>query len=73
MSTVQANANHATHIPFISTCPWCGQERAQWQTHGALRRLLHRGYPVEGYCGPCQEYWQINARERDGLAAKLRG
>jgi len=73
MSTVQANGNHALHILFISTCPRCGQERAQGQTHGALRRLLHRGHPVEGYCGTCQEYWQISAPERDGLAARLRG
>src|SRR5215471_14810510 len=48
-------ATAVTRIPFVSTCPRCGDERA----------------PVEGYCVICQEYWQLNSQERRDLAAKL--
>jgi hypothetical protein len=73
MHTVQVIQAHATRIPFVSACPHCGQEQAQWFTHGALLRLLARGHPVEGYCVFCDDYWQISARERRDLAAKVPG
>jgi len=36
-----------------------------------LVRLLARGHPVEAYCVMCDLFWQISARDRDGLAVKL--
>ena len=62
---------YATRIQFVSACPRCGHERAQWYVHIALTVLFRRGLPVEGYCGPCQEYWQLSTDERTNLAAKL--
>jgi hypothetical protein len=29
-----------TRIPFVSKCPRCGDERAQWYSHRALSTLL---------------------------------
>ena len=58
-------------IPFVSKCPRCGDERAQWYSDRALSRLLQHGHPVEGYCVLCQEYWQLDSHERGALAAKL--
>jgi hypothetical protein len=60
-----------TNIPIVSTCPRCGDERAQWYSDRALSRLLQRGHAVEGYCVLCQEYWQLDSYERGALAAKL--
>lgn len=60
-----------TDIPIVSTCPRCGDERAQWYSDRALPRLLQRGHAVEGYCVLCQEYWQLDSYERGALAAKL--
>ncbi len=62
-----------TQIPFVSACPTCGLEQAVWYAHSALIRLLQRGHPVEGYCVMCDVYWEINAHERDSLAARLTG
>jgi hypothetical protein len=67
----QAAMTHEIRIPFVSTCPRCGNERAQWYSHRALTTLLRRCHPVEGYCVPCQGYWQLSTGELDGLAAKL--
>jgi len=64
-------ATAVTRIPFVSTCPRCGDERAQWCSDRALSTLLRRDDPVEGYCVICQEYWQLNSQERRDLAAKL--
>ena len=58
-------------IPFVSACPRCGHEQAQWYSHLALSTLLRRGRPVEGYCVVCQESWQLDSHERNGLAGKL--
>ena len=60
-----------TRIPFVSTCPRCGDERAQWYSDRALSTLLRRGHPVEGYCVMCQEYWQLDSHERSALARSL--
>ena len=60
-----------TRIPFVSACPRCGDERAQWYSDLALSTLLRRGHPIEGYCVICQEYWQLNSHERSELASKL--
>lgn len=64
---------YATRIPFVSPCPRCGRERAQWYSQIALTVLFRRSQPVEGYCAPCQEFWQLTAHERKDLAAKLSG
>ena len=60
-----------TRIPFVSTCPRCRDERAQWYSDRALSTLLRRGHPVEGYCVMCQEYWQLDSHERSALARSL--
>jgi len=67
----QGATAQGTRIPFVSTCPRCGDERAQWYSDRALSTLLRRGHPVEGYCVMCQEYWQLSRTELEGLAAKL--
>jgi hypothetical protein len=68
----QRVAAQGTRIPFVvSTCPRCGDERAQWYSDRALFKLLRRGHPIEGYCVICQEYWQLNGHERSDLAEKL--
>jgi hypothetical protein len=67
----QAAAVGETRIPFVSTCPRCEDERVQWYSQRALTTLLRRGHPIEGYCVMCQEYWQLDSRERSELAAKL--
>ena len=59
-----------TRIPFVSTCPRCGAERAQWYSDFALSTLLRRD-DVVGYCVMCQAYWELNNQERSDLAAKL--
>jgi hypothetical protein len=33
---------YATRIPFVSACPKCGRDRAQWYTHIALMVMLRR-------------------------------
>ena len=60
-----------TRIPFVSICPLCGDERAQWYSDRAISISLERGHPMEGYCVMCQAYWQLNSQERSDLAAKL--
>ena len=67
----QVPVAHGTHILFVSTCPRCGHEQAQWYSHRVLSTLLRRGHSVEGYCGMCQAYWQLDSHERGDLAAKL--
>lgn len=64
---------YATRISFVSACPRCGRERAQWYSQIALAVSFRRSQPVEGYCAPCQEFWQLSAPERNDLAAKLSG
>jgi len=74
MNTTQVGRVHGTRptrIPLVSACPRCRHERAQWYTPGALRRLLNGGHPLEAYCTICDEYWQVSAHERAGLAATL--
>ena len=59
-------------IPFLATCPGCKQQKPQRGYHrAALRKLLKRGFPVEAYCGRCEEFWAIGVRERARLAAWL--
>jgi len=67
----QSAATLGTRIPFMSACPRCGHEQAQWYSHRALSTLLERSRPVEGYCVVCQEYWQLDSHERSELAARL--
>jgi len=67
----QAAVAQGTRIPFLSICPKCGHEQAQWYSHLALSTRLQRGHPIEGYCVMCQECWQLDSHERSDLAAKL--
>lgn len=69
----QTATSLALRIPFMSTCPRCGNEQAQWYSRLALVTLLRRGHPVSGYCVVCQENWQLNTDEQHCLAAKLSG
>ena len=67
----RAGVAQETRIPFVSACPLCGHEQAQWYSHLALSTRLRRGHPIQGYCVVCQEYWQLDSHERTDLAAKL--
>ena len=67
----QAAAAQTLQILFISMCPTCGNEQAQWYSHSALLTLLRRGHPVAGYCVVCQENWHLSTDEQNSLAAKL--
>jgi hypothetical protein len=67
----QAAVAQETRIAFVSACPRCGHEQAQWYSQLALSARLRRGHPIEGYCVVCQEYWQLDSHERTHLAAKL--
>jgi hypothetical protein len=52
-------------IVFVSTCPRCRREQPQdGLTIADLVRLLNGGYPIEAYCGPCDEFWPISLRKR---------
>ena len=64
---------YARRIPFVSACPRCGRERAQWYLQIALTASFRRGDPVEAYCAPCLEFWQLSTDERANLAANLAG
>lgn len=59
-------------IPFTSTCPRCNLQQAQQGfSRAALGRLLKGGYPIEGYCEGCDEFWSIGPAERVALAIEL--
>lgn len=58
-----ALATHQT-VLFTSTCPRCEREQTQSFTKASLRRLLDAGYPVEGYCVMCDQFWALSTRER---------
>ena len=65
-------------IVFVSTCPSCGREQPQDAFSAAdLLRLLSGGYPIEGYCVPCDEFWAIDLKERvqlgEAVAAASKG
>jgi hypothetical protein len=68
---IQGGVVHQIRISTVSTCPRCGNEQIQWFSHLALSTRLLRGHPIDGYCAMCQEYWQLDSRERSNLAAKL--
>ena len=67
----QAVMAQAMRIPFMSMCPRCGTEQAQWYSRLALVARLKRGHRVDGYCVVCQENWQLSTDEQHSLAAKL--
>ena len=59
-------------VPFTSACPRCNlQQMQQGFSRAALGRLLKGGYPIEGYCESCQEFWSISPAERVALAIEL--
>ena len=59
-------------VPFTSTCPKCQLQQAQQGfSRAALGRLLKGGYPIEGYCEGCDEFWPISPAERVALAIDL--
>jgi hypothetical protein len=52
-------------VVFVSTCPHCQRDQSQDSfTLADLLRLLDGGYPIEGYCVICDEFWPISLRER---------
>ena len=52
-------------LVFASTCPHCKCDQAQdGFSVEDLLRLLDGGYPIEGYCESCDEFWPISLRER---------
>ena len=66
--TTKSNGRTNGSMPFASTCPRCAQVRPQLgYDNESLLRLLKRGYPVEAYCGICDEFWSINLKERAAL------
>jgi hypothetical protein len=59
-------------VPFTSTCPKCQlQQVQQGFSRAALGRLLKGGYPIEGYCAGCDDFWPISPAERVALAIDL--
>jgi hypothetical protein len=63
--TVQRSQRLGQAFVFLATCQSC--KRAQLQdafTRGALERLLNGGYPIEGYCTACDEFWTISIQKR---------
>jgi hypothetical protein len=76
--SAQSSAQHSAHdtmhgsVPFTSTCPKCHLQRVQQGfSRAALGRLLKGGYPIEGYCASCGEFWPIGPAERVALAIEL--
>ena len=55
-------------VALSSTCPRCLRKQRQSFTRAALRRLLRAGYPTEGYCVMCDQFWPLGAQERRELA-----
>ena len=52
-------------IVFVSICPRCKREQPQDAlTIADVARLLNGGYPIEAYCGPCDEFWPISLQKR---------
>lgn len=65
------NSIHGS-VPFTSTCPKCQvQQVQQGFSRAALGRLLKGGYPIEGYCTGCDDFWPISPAERVALAIDL--
>jgi len=59
-------------LHFVSICPNCTEGRLQrGYTRRALANLINRGYQIEAYCVGCDEFWLINARERQAIVATL--
>lgn len=59
-------------VSFKSTCPKCNlQQVQQGFSRAALGRLFKGGYPIEGYCESCDEFWPISPAERVALALEL--
>ena len=50
---------------FVATCPTCGHTQPQNAfTRPDLERLLSGGYPIEGYCLDCDEFWTVSIQKR---------
>jgi hypothetical protein len=63
--TVQGSHRTGHAFAFVATCPSC--KRAQLQnafTRRSLEKLLNGGYPIEGYCTGCDEFWAISIQKR---------
>lgn len=53
-------------IPFLATCPVCGQPQVQrGYTRRALVRLLEKGRMIDAYCVTCDLVWPLSAPERN--------
>jgi len=61
-----------TELTFLATCPTCTQERRQnGFSFSTVRRLLKLGLPIDGYCGPCGQLFQLSEPDRSTLAESL--
>jgi hypothetical protein len=59
-------------ISFTSMCPNCGRQQAHaGLSRGAIRRLITKGHPVEGYCETCDVFWSVSDAERAETIRKL--
>jgi hypothetical protein len=70
--TIQGRQRLGQGFAFVATCPSC--KRAQLQnafTRAALVRLLNGGYPVEGYCTACDEFWIVSIQKRVEIIERI--
>jgi len=69
-----AYMDESDSICFKSMCPKCGRQQDQYGLNrGALRRLITRGHPVEGYCETCNAFWSVSDAERAEIRKMLTG
>jgi hypothetical protein len=58
-------------VPFVSTCPKCGEPQPQLGfSCSALQRLLRGGHPIGAYCVACDEFWSVSREERRAIAER---
>ena len=59
-------------VPFLSTCPACGQQQLQLAyTRRALIRLLETGNIIDAYCLACDVVWPVSAQERNLMVTAI--
>ena len=59
-------------IPFLATCPACGQAQVQRAyTRRALVRLLENRRIIDAYCVACDLVWPLSAQERNVVTTAI--
>jgi hypothetical protein len=72
VSGVADYVDESDSIYFKSMCPKCGRQQGQYGlTRSALRRLITKGQPVQGYCVTCDAFWSVSDAERAEINRKL--